>query len=287
MNESYELEPLANYHCNTGENPLWQVDEQALYWVDIPPGRLFRYDARSGKHEKFYEGDTIGGFTFQEDGSLILFETDRISHLSRDGKRTTLVEGIDDDMARFNDVIADPEGRVFAGTIGKDDQRGGLYRVDVDGTVTSLFKGSGCSNGMAFTSDLKQFYWTCSTTRRIFRFDYDRKTGELSNRHLLVQCGDDEGIPDGLTIDTDGNLWSARWDGHSVCKLSPEGETIAKIPFPVAKVSSVVFGGPNLDTLYATTAGGSDDSDTWDGTLYRVKVDAKGLPEFRSRLTVG
>ena len=91
-------------------------------------------------------------------------------------------------------------------------------------------------------------------------------------------------IPDGLTVDSEGCLWPARWDGYAVCRLTPAGETISKIEFPVPKVSSVVFGGRNLDTVYVTTAGGSEQTDTPDGTLYRVKVPVRGLPEFRSRV---
>lgn len=280
----FEPEPVANYHCKVGENPLWDEREGRLYWEDIESGRLFRVDHESGEHECFYRGETVGGFSFQEDGSLLLFEADRIAVLTKDGKRRVVVQGIDSDMARFNDVIADPEGRVFAGTIGKTDQSGGLYRVDLDGRVTPLWKGTGCANGMGFTADLRNFYWTCSTTRRIFCADYDRASGQLCDRRLFYTAPVEEGTPDGLAIDAAGDLWSARWGGSALVHLAPDARVLGKIAFPVSRVSSAAFGGPNLDTLYVTTAGGQVTDDALDGTLYRVKMAVPGTLEFRSRI---
>jgi len=283
MQTTYKIEPIANYHCKTGENPLWDERRQVVYWTDIPNGRLFSYDCRTGKHKQIYTGEPVGGFTLQQDGALLLFRVNEIALLSADGDVQSLIKDIDNDMARFNDVIADPAGRVFAGTIGKNN-KGGLYRIDLDGTVTNLFKGTGCSNGMGFTGDLQHLYWTCTSTRTIFRFRYDRDTGKLSGREVFVRVGEGQGFPDGLTVDTEGNVFSARWDGHGVYKYSPAGKQIGKIELPVAKVSSVIFGGAGLDELYITTAGGSDDAKTPDGTLYRVKVPARGRAEFRSNI---
>lgn len=286
MKKEYVLEPLANYHCQCGENPLWDDRERVVYWTDIPAGKLFRYHVDDGRHEQFYTGRPVGGFTLQEDRSLLLFSDNCIRLLLPDGREQTVAEGIDDDMTRFNDVIADPAGRVLAGTMGRTKESGGLYRVDTDGTVTCLFKGTGISNGMGFSPDRKRFYWTCSTTRRIFRFDYDQDSGELAGREVFLALEAEEKTPDGMTVDSEGNVWSARWDGYGIFKYSPEGEPIGKIEFPVAKVSSAIFGGDGLDELYVTTAGGSEGADTADGTLYRVKVDARGLPEFRSRVGI-
>lgn len=279
------LEPVANYHCKVGENPLWDEREQRLYWEDIESNRLFRVDHATLEHECFFRGESmIGGFTFQEDGSLLLFEVDQISVLTKLGQHRVLARGIDHDMFRFNDVIADPEGRVFAGTIGKTDQSGGLYRVDLDGTVTPLWKGTGCANGMSFSPDLSRFYWTCSTTRIIYVADYDRETGALANRRPFYEAAPEEGTPDGLTIDAAGELWSARWGGSTLLKLSTDGRLLDEVRFPVTRVSSAAFGGPSLDTLYVTTAGGNVDDGALDGMLYRLRVPVPGRPEFRSRI---
>jgi D-xylono/L-arabinono-1,4-lactonase len=279
------LELVANYHCQVGENPLWDEREGRLYWVDIESGRLFRVDHASGEHECFYRGPTmIGGFSFQADGSLLLFEVDRIAVLGKDGKRREVASGIDSDMARFNDVIADPDGRVFAGTIGKSNEVGGLYRVDLDGTVTPLWKGTGCANGMGFSPDLQRFYWTCSTTRVIYVADYERSSGELCNRRDFYRAAIDEGIPDGMTVDRAGDVWTARWGGSALLRLSASGRVEESLRLPVPNVSSAAFGGPNLDTLYITTAGVRVDDDTANGALYRIKVATPGTVELRSRI---
>jgi sugar lactone lactonase YvrE len=275
-------EPVANHHCLVGENPLWNEAEGRIYWVDIDSGRLFRADHATKDHECFYRGPVIGGFTFQADGTLLLFEVNRIATLDPNGRRRIIVDNIDPDMKRFNDVIADPEGRVYAGTIGKNDTSGGLYRVELDGKVTCLWKGTGIANGMAFSSDLRKFFWTCTTRRFIERHDYERETGALSNGSRFYQAETDEGDPDGLTIDGGDNLWSARWGGSSLLRIDPSGKVTDKVVFPVERVSSAAFGGPELDTLYVTTASLGESGEA--GTLYRVKVPARGRAEFRSRI---
>jgi D-xylonolactonase len=275
------VEAVVNRHCTLGENPLWNERDRALYWTDIDAGRLYRYFPESGRHECFHSGEVVGGFTFQDDDTLLLFEKNRIARLWPDGRREVLRDGIDGGMNRFNDVMADPEGRVYAGTIGKD---AGLFLVERDLSIQLLFRGTTCSNGMGFTPDLQQMYWTCSTRRKIFRYDYDRTSGALTNEVEFYAAKEGEGTPDGMTVDSDGNVWTTRWDGFAMFQLSPAGEVLQKIDVPVAKVSSVAFGGDALDEAYLTTAGGRDGSDTADGTLYRVRGLGKGKAEFRSKV---
>jgi D-xylonolactonase len=283
----HAVQAVANYHCVVGENPLWNPDDERLYWVDIDTGRLFRADHRTLEHECFYQGPVIGGFTLQADGALLLFEADRVATLAPSGERRVLLEDVDPDMARFNDVIADPEGRVFAGTIGKTTSSGGLYRVDLDGTVTCLLKETGIANGMAFTADARHFYWTDSTARRIYRFPYDRETGLLGERQLFHQATAPNDSPDGLTVDEHDRVFSARWGGFCVLRLGIDGEVAERIALPVERVSSVAFGGPELDTLYVTTAVGAPGGTGDDGTLYRLRIGARGRAEFRSRIRLG
>ncbi len=280
------IEAVANYHCVTGENPLWRAGEGRIYWEDIETGRLLRAAPDAGQHECFFQGAKIGGFTFQGDGSLLLFEANRIARLDADGTRRVLRDGIDAEMERFNDVIADPEGRVFAGTIGTTDQNGGLFCIERDGSVQLVWRGTGCANGMAFTPDGRGFYWTCSTTRRIYLADYERGSGALTNRRLFYAAPDSEGIPDGMSVDQQGDVWTTRWDGSAIYRLSPSATVLERIELPVAKVSSVAFGGPNLDVAYVTTAGGTGTaSGGAEGTLYRITgLDVRGQPEHLSRV---
>jgi len=142
------------------------------------------------------------------------------------------------------------------------------------------------ANGMGFTRDARHFYWTCSTTRRIFRFDYERETGALSNRVLFHRATDPNDTPDGLTLDAEDRVYSARWGGSCVLRLDANGGVAERLPLPVERVSSVAFGGPAFDTLYVTTAAGAPGGTGDDGTLYRIRTDARGRAEHRSRVLI-
>jgi len=284
MNATPHLEVAAACQCQLGENPLWDETNQRLLWTDITRGRLFQLDHTTGHYEQFYSGETVGGFTIQVDGSLLLFQVNKISRFARAGQLEVLKGEIDSDMERFNDVIADPGGRVFAGTIGKDDQRGGLYRLDVDGSMRNLFKGTGCSNGMGFSPDLKWFYWTCSTTRVIYRFSYDVASGEIGSRTKFIVVPPSDGIPDGMAVDGEGHIWSARWDGYSVAHYDPTGKLVETVSVPVARVSSVTFGGPQFTELYITTARREAESVHSAGDLYRTNIGSVGRAPFLSRI---
>lgn len=284
------MEPVmvADYRCVTGEGPLWHPMESRLYWVDIPTGRMFRYDPATGTHEQFYEGDVVGGFTVQADGALLLFMARGTIAIWRDGELTTVVDRIEgEEDSRFNDVIADPRGRVFCGTMPGPDHPGTLYRLDTDGTLTPVVRGVGTSNGMGFSPDRKRMYYTDTRPREIYLYDYDADTGELSNRRIFVQLAeDDPGGPDGMTVDAEGYVWSARWNGGALVRYTPEGVEERRITFPAKKVSSVTFGGEDYTDMYVTTAGGDNKPEEGEGAgaLFRLNLGIRGVPEFLSRV---
>jgi len=280
-------ELIADYACVTGEGPLWHAAEQRLYWVDIPKGRLFRYHPASGAHEMCFEGKPVGGFTIQADGALLLFMDRGAVTLWRDGEFTTVIEEIPDEReTRFNDVFADPAGRVFCGTMPTKERPGRLYRLDPDGALTRLLDGIGCSNGMGLTPDRKQLYYTDSDARKIYLFDYDQASGTLDNQRLFASNPPEEGLPDGMTVDAQGYVWSARWDGSCLVRYTPEGALERRISFPAKKVSSVIFGGPDYTDMYITTAGGDNKptEGAGAGALFRLNLGIQGVPEFLSRV---
>lgn len=282
-----EPELIADYACETGEGPLWHPDEKQLYWVDIPQGRLFRYSPATGVHEMCHREAVIGGFTIQSDGALLLFLDKGVVKRWRDGATETVVDGIPgEEESRFNDVIADPEGRVFCGTMPTPQRKGRLYRLDRDGTLKVMAEGMGCPNGMGFTLDGRQMYFIDSPTQEIYLFDYDRATGDLSNRKVFVNTSIDPGFPDGMTVDSEGFVWCAKWDGSCAVRYSPEGRLDRRIEFPAKKVSSVTFGGEAYEDLYVTTAGGREKASDGPlaGGLFRVHLDVRGVAEFRSRI---
>jgi len=282
-----EPELIADYQCITGENPLWHPTEQRVYWLDIPTGRMFRYDPASGKHEQFYQGDIVGGFTIQADDALLLLMARGAIKIWQQGKLTTVLDEIPDERAsRFNDVIADPAGRVFCGTMPTKERLGRLYRLDTDGKLTKLLEGIGTSNGLGFTPDRKRMYYTDSRQREIYLFDYDQARGAISNQRLFVRTPEGEGVPDGMTVDAEGYVWSARWDGGCLVRYAPDGREVLRIPFPAKKVSSVTFGGKDYSDIYVTTAGGNRKAEegAGAGALFRLNLGIRGVPEFPSRV---
>lgn len=285
-----EPEVIADYACEVGEGPLWHPMEKQVYWVDIPAGRLFRYDPATGRHEKYFEADAIGGFTVQADGSLLLFMGRGRVAVLRDGSLTDVVDGMPgEEHRRFNDVIADPAGRVFCGTMPVEQapnrSLGKLYRLEIDGSFAEVLSDIGTPNGMGFTPNRRQMYFT-DTRKGIDVFDYDQSTGEITNRRPLVSASDADGGPDGMTVDSDGNLWSARWGGYAVRGYSSEGEPLRKVSFPTGDVSSVTFGGEDYTDMYVTTASGHEKASKGPqaGALFRVNIGVKGVPEFLSRV---
>ena len=280
-------ELVADYSCETGEGPLWHPAERRVYWTDIPAGRVFRYDPAAGLHEICFTGGVVGGFTIQADGSLLFFMERGAVKVWRDGKLTTVIDEIPDEReTRFNDVIADPEGRVFCGTMTTRDRPGRLYRLDTDGTLHLLLEGVGISNGMGFTADLRTMYFTDTPTLNIYRFDYDRQTGEISNREVFSTALEGDGMPDGMTVDAHGFIWSARWDGHCLVRYTPQGVEERRIRFPVRKVSSLTFGGEDCTDIYVTTAGGNirHKDGVHAGALFRLNLGIQGVPEYCSRV---
>lgn len=280
-------ELIADYACVCGEGPLWHPGEGRLYWVDIDTGRLFRYEPRTGKHEQCYQGEVVGGFTIQADGALLLFMARGAVKRWRNGELTTLIEEIPEERdSRFNDVIADPAGRVFCGTMATKERLGCLYRLDTDGTLTRVLTGIGCSNGMGFTPDRRAMYYTDSPKREIYQFDYDEATGALSNQRVFVRTPEGEGAPDGMTVDAEGCVWTAKWGGGCVVRYTPDGVEERRIEFPAPKVSSLTFGGDDYTDIYVTTAGGHQKATDGPGAgaLFRVNVGIRGVPEFPSRI---
>jgi D-xylonolactonase len=280
-------ELVADTRCTVGEGPLWHPGEDRVYWTDITGGRLYRYTPALGTYEQCYEGSQVGGFTIQADGSLLLFmERGQIARW-REGQLETLIDEIPEVReSRFNDVAADPAGRVFCGTMGTRTRPGRLYRLDTDGSLHVVLEDVGISNGIGFSPTHDRLYYTDTALHRIDVFDYDAATGAITRRREFCAVPAADGVPDGLTVDAEGHLWSAHWDGSCVVRYAPDGSEVARVTFPAKKVSSVTFGGADNTDLYVTTAGGDDRAQEGSGAgaLFRLKPGVRGLPEFPSRI---
>jgi D-xylono/L-arabinono-1,4-lactonase len=283
---------VAPLDCEVGENPLWHPDAETLFFLDITKGMVHSYHPATGNSSVAARTRTTGGFTLQHDGSLLLFQDGRLAVLTRNGVLREVASGLCPGNDRFNDVIADPEGRVFAGAMGGN---GKLLRFDPDGSVTEMCDGVGIPNGMGFTPNLRGMYFTDSLPGKIYYFDYDRKTGNLSNRRIFAEVPREEGLPDGMTVDGEGYVWTALWFGGRLKRYAPDGHLDREVFLPVKQTSAATFGGAELTDMYVTSAAivsGPelrpplfDSSAPRGGGLYRLRLAGiKGSASFRSRL---
>ena len=169
------------------------------------------------------------------------------------------------------------------------DRAGKLYRLDPDATLTPVVDGVGTSNGLGFTADRRTLFHTDTRAHAIYRYEYDEASGGISNRQAFITVQDGPSRPDGMTVDSEGCIWSARWDGYVVVRYAPDSGELGRIAFPSRKVSCITFGGADYREMYVTTAGGQDrdDNGSTAGSLFRITPGVQGIPEFRSRIGLG
>jgi sugar lactone lactonase YvrE len=248
--------------CHLGEGPVWNEEYQKLYWTDIYNRQIWMYDPQEKTSRIFWKGDyQTGGFAFTRSKGIVLCTDKGVFKMSigadgLPGNKPELLFRIP--MAAnemFNDITVDPEGRIFAGTILRPDMAGGtLYRFEKGKSPVTVMKNLHCSNGMTFSMDEKFFFHTDSRPKTITRYDYDRKTGEINNPKVYFQGTPEMGSPDGITLDSMGNIWAAFWGGGCVRRIDTDGRIAEEIEVPAKQPSSVMFGGGNLDKLYITSA---------------------------------
>ncbi|MBS2035926.1 SMP-30/gluconolactonase/LRE family protein [bacterium] len=279
-------EIAADFPCACGEGPLWHPEQGGLYWIDVDEGNMFCYLPEKRQAKRVYRGEIIGGLTLQADGQLLLFMNRGAIALwsPKAGLRVQRRSTPGVEQTRFNDVIADPEGRVFAGSMPSETESGRVYRLDPDGSIRVVLEEAGQPNGMAFSPDGRFFYLTDTQAGTIKRFEYCREDGQIQRPVVLIEAQAGEGQPDGLTVDREGCLWSARWDGASLRRYDPDGTLLEVIPIEARNVTSMVF---VKESLYVTTAGGADrpQAGIRAGSLFRVEAGVSAPAEFRSRIS--
>lgn len=253
------LELLLDTRAILGEGPMWYERRQRLYWVDIEAHKIHETDPATRWDVEIDVGERVGCLAPAGGSLLVLGVQSGFAAFDLD---TGLRAAIDDPEHhlpdnRFNDGKCDPAGRFWAGTmaVSEDPACGSLHCLDTDLTVSCKVPGVSVSNGLAWSLDDRTMYYVDSPTREVVAYDYERATGAIANPRRVWQVPEGEGFPDGMTIDRDGCLWVALWDGWRVVRIDPAaGREIAEIRMPVARPTSCVFGGPGLDELFITSA---------------------------------
>ncbi len=288
----------ANNHL--GEGPLWDVKEQRLYWIDSTAAEISSCRADGSDIRRYFVPRHIGSMALREQGGAVVALANGLHFYDFDAQTVKLIADpeSDDTETRFNDGKVDRRGRFIAGTMAYDFDRydadrgqrssrsGALYRLDTNGKVTRLDGGISCSNGPCWSPDNRTFYFTDTYDRQMYAYDYDIETGAVANRRVFASARDMAGTFDGATVDAEGYVWSALVFGGRILRFAPDGALDRVVPFPVRNLTSVMFGGPDLDILFVTTMGrpmwGIPQKERDRGGLFAVTgLGVKGLPEPR------
>src|ERR1700712_4039043 len=250
------IRPLTHVVCTLGEGPVWSVGEQALYWIDIEAPALYRWAWAARGVPSWPLPALVGAIALREQGGLVLALRTGIHTFDLTSGELTFVADPEAELpgTRYNDGTVDPAGRFWIGGMVLTGEAGsaGLYRFSAEGVATRMLSGIGCSNGTGFSPDGTVMYYTDTVTKTIVRYDFDVVTGDI--RNPTVFAADDDSNPDGLTVDADGFIWGVKWDGSRIVRYAPDGSIDRVVPLPVQRPTSLAFGGPDLRTIFITTA---------------------------------
>ncbi|NCJ07212.1 SMP-30/gluconolactonase/LRE family protein [Synechococcales cyanobacterium C] len=268
-----------------GEGPLWDGVQQVLYWVDIYNHRVHIFDPDTGQDCHWDVGDVVSALALMADDRLLMAMGNRLATLNLTSGVVETLRGVDFPQAstRFNDGKCDPQGRFWIGSLAEEPGQAALYRYDPDGALQVMETGLTISNGLGWSPDGDIFYLTDSSARTIYAYRFEGETGQISDRTPLIQFTDEQIEPDGLTIDQDGNLWVALWDGWCLACISPRGEELGRVQVPVPRPTCPTFGGPNLRDLYVTSASVGLSQKAIQqafeaGDLFGITLPVRGIP---------
>jgi sugar lactone lactonase YvrE len=277
--------------CLLGEGPVWDVADQALYWLDIGGSKIHRHSPHDGVSRSFATPGHVGAMALRQGGGAVLamkdtvcafdFETGSIDPIAKAGTQPA--------NAVFNDGKVDRRGRFVIGScsLGIENPQpvGGLFGLGADHRLTRLAADITFSNGPCWSPDNRTFYFSDSGEHTCFAYDYDIDTGAVANRRPFANTKALGGMPDGATVDSDGLVWIAIFEGGKVAAFRPDGRLERVIELPVKLTVSAMFGGPDLDRLYVPTIDPTyfgREPEEGSGYLYVIEgLGARGLAEPR------
>ncbi|MGH7073485.1 MAG: SMP-30/gluconolactonase/LRE family protein [Stellaceae bacterium] len=295
-----DIKLLVDSKNHLGEGPLWDVEDQLLYWIDSSGAEIWSCREDGSNVKKYFVPSHVGSMAIRQKGGALLaladgfnffdFKTQRLAHLGD--------PEADEPENRLNDGKVDRRGRFIAGYMSYDHDRedasrgqrpvrnSALYRVDPDHSIHRIEAGIKCTNGPCWSPDNKLFYFSDSYDNVMYVYDYDIEHGTISNQRPFTHTKDLAGTFDGSTVDAEGYIWNAHVFGGRIIRYAPDGSIDRIVEFPVRNLTSVMFGGKNLDILYVTSMGrpmkGVPQKEPEAGGLFAVYgLGVKGLPEPR------
>ena len=274
-----------------GEGPVWDDKLRLLFWLDIKGKRLHSFSPSKNSSSEVSLPVETSAIAPRDRGGLVAATRDGFAYLNPKTGNLTMIANIENHLTnnRFNDGAVDCYGNFIAGSMDEfeRDKSGTVYRLNAVGEVMALFGGFVVCNGPAFSPDGKVLYFSDSVARQILAFPYEPPDGVLGEPQLFAQVSEEDGYPDGLTVDENGGVWCAHWDGGHVTRFTPDGRIDRIIQVPVPRVTSCAFGGSDFQTLFITTAcygldSGQLENFPLSGSLFSAEVGVNGLalPRF-------
>ena len=262
-----EIHCLADTRDSLGEGCLWDAVTQSLWWLDIArPSRIHSFNPATLEKQVWNSSVLLTAITRRRDGGFLVAGEDGLYSFDVASGAVSPFAKLPSNFPanRFNDAACDIWGRLWAGTMmqnigpaGEDlnitADEGKLFRIEADGTSATMLENIGVSNGPCWSPDGKIFYFSDSRKQIIYAFDFDDKEGRISNQRIFNDTKD-HGYPDGATVDAEGFVWSARWEGSCVLRIDPKGRISSIVPMPATRPTCICFGGPNLTTAYVTSS---------------------------------
>ena len=275
-----------------GEAPLWDPAERVLYWVDIKRREVHRFDPATGRDARWIVAEDVGSLAVRAAGGLVVAMRSGFHFFDPATGRTTPIVDPEPERSenRFNDGKPDRQGRFWAGSMHDPETRptGGLYRLDPDRSCRRLVDGLICPNALCWSPDGRTMYHADTVYRTVWAWDFDPDRGEIANRRTFFEVPTADGAPDGATVDAEGCLWLAHWDGWRLTRYDPIGRIERVVPLPVQRPTCPAFGGPDLDVLYVTSASINFSAaerarQPLAGGILALAPGIRGLPEARFR----
>lgn len=284
-----EVESVLPQRNQLGEGPLWVAEEGALYWIDIDETKILLFHPSTGAYDAFDVDTRVTALAMRASGGFVTATDQGFAFWDTQTQALDFFADPEADVSstRFNDGAVDRQGRFWAGTMNEVDFEspdGSLYRLDPDKTLHRMETEIPVANGVGWSPDNKTMYFSDTMRQVIWAYDFDPATGGISYRRQFAQVSKEGVLPDGLTVDSEGFVWSAQWNGWNVTRYDPAGKVDRVIQLPAQQITCPAFGGENLDELYITSAweGLSEEErqkQPLAGALFRVKVGVKGIAE--------
>ena len=253
------VEVVVDHVCMLGEGPVWDHERQTICWIDILKGHIHEFNLNDAALKTINTNQLIGSIAICEDGHFLAALKNGLGTVNRDTGEVSIFSSPESHLAenRCNDGKCDPAGRFWIGSMShlEKPDAGSVYVLDNDGSVNRKITKTTISNGMAWSPDELTFYFIDTPTSKVVAYRYNKESGEITDPEFVITIPLEDGYPDGMTIDEEGMLWIAHWNGWQISRWNPQtGKKLLKLSLPVANVTSCTFGGEDLNDLYITTA---------------------------------